>query len=192
MGRPINKRYFGSTKAATAQNAQNPKVDGKDQAGNTLTDTALYSEKKLGYSIPVYSARVTNAGTAQTEVQVDPSVSEYPYIVKQTGSRTYLVRTSATASHVGRCKLVDKAAGTLAAGEMILQGNLGGDAGAGRGGLAVGGGSVPLALFCADWGERLGGGIFGPGGGGPAPGGDRRAIAMPDSQPGDASARRQF
>ena len=131
MGRPLSKRYFGSTKAATAQDAQNPTVDGKDQTGHALTDTALYSEKKLGYSIPVYSARVTNAGTAQTEVQFDPAVSEYPYIVKQTGSKTYLVRTSATASHVGRCKLVNKAAGALAAGEMILQGNLGGDAGAG-------------------------------------------------------------
>ena len=131
MGRPLNKRYFGSTAAATAQGAQNPTVDGKDQAGNTLTDTALYSEKKLGYSIPVHSARVSNNGTTQTEVQFDPAVSIYPYIVKQTGSKTYLVRTSATASHVGRCKLVNGTAGTLGAGEMILQGNLGGDAGAG-------------------------------------------------------------
>jgi hypothetical protein len=131
MGRPINKRYFGSTKAATAQSAQNPTVDGKDQAGNTLTSTSSYSEKKLGYNMPVYSARVSNNGTTQTEVQIDPAVSEYPYIVKQTGSRSYLVRTSATASHVGRCKLVNKAAGTLAAGEMILQGYPSGDAGAG-------------------------------------------------------------
>ena len=131
MGRPLNKRYFGSVAAATAQSAQNPTVDGKDQAGNTLTNTALYSEKKLGYSIPVHAARVSNNGTTQTEVQFDPATSEYPFIVKQTGSRSYLVRTSATASHVGRCKLVDKAAGALAAGEMILQGNLGGDAGAG-------------------------------------------------------------
>ena len=131
MGRPINKRYFGSVKAATVQDAQNPTTDGKDQAGNTLTDTSLYSEKKLGYNIPVHAARVSNNGTAQTEVQFAPAVSEYPYIVKQTGSRTYLVRTSATASHVGRCKLVNGTAGALAAGEMILQGNLGGDAGAG-------------------------------------------------------------
>ena len=131
MGRPLNKRYFGSVAAATAQSAQNPTVDGKDQAGNTLTNTALYSEKKLGYSIPVHAARVSNNGTTQTEVQFDPATSEYPFIVKQTGSRSYVVRTSATASHVGRCKLVDKAAGALAAGEMILQGNLGGDAGAG-------------------------------------------------------------
>jgi hypothetical protein len=131
MGRPINKRYFGSVKAATVQDAQNPTVDGKDQAGHTLTDTALYSEKKLGYNIPVHAARVSNNGTTQTEVQFAPAVSEYPYIVKQTGSRTYLVRTSATASHVGRCKLVNGTAGALAAGEMILQGNLGGDAGAG-------------------------------------------------------------
>jgi hypothetical protein len=83
MGRPINKRYFGSTKAATAQSAQNPTVDGKDQAGNTLTSTSSYSEKKLGYNMPVYSARVSNNGTTQTEVQIDPAVSEYPYIVKQ-------------------------------------------------------------------------------------------------------------
>jgi hypothetical protein len=131
MGRPLNKRYFGSTAAATAQSAQNPTVDGKDQAGNTLTNTALYSEKKLGYNIPVHSARVSNNGTTQTEVQFAPAVSEYPFIVKQTGSRSYLVRTSATASHVGRCKLVNGTAGALAAGEMILQGNLGGDAGAG-------------------------------------------------------------
>jgi hypothetical protein len=131
MGRPINKRYFGSTKAATAQSAQNPTVDGKDQAGNTLTNTAVYSEKKIGYNIPVHSARVSNNGTTQTEVQFDPAVSEYPFIVKQTGSRSYLVRTSATVAHVGKCKLVNKAAGALAAGEMILQGNLGGDAGAG-------------------------------------------------------------
>ena len=131
MGRPLNKRYFGSTAAATAQGAQNPTVDGKDQAGNTLTDTALYSEKKLGYNIPVHAARVSNNGTTQTEVQFEPATGIYPYIVKQTGSKTYLVRTSATASHVGKCKLVNGTAGTLAAGEMILQGNLGGDAGAG-------------------------------------------------------------
>ena len=130
MGRPLSKRYFGSTAAATAQSAQNPTVDGKDQAGNALTDTALYSEKKLGYSIPVHAARVANEGTTQTEVQFAPP-SEYPFIVKQTGSKTYLVRTSATEAHVGRCKLVNGTAGTLAAGEMILQGNLGGDAGAG-------------------------------------------------------------
>jgi hypothetical protein len=131
MGRPINERYFGSTKSETAQSAQNPKVDGKDQTGHTLTDTALYSEKKLGYAIPVHSARVANEGTTQTEVQFDPATSEYPFIVRQKGSKTYLVRTSATASHVGRCRLVNKAAGSLLAGEMILQGNLGGDAGAG-------------------------------------------------------------
>jgi hypothetical protein len=131
MGRPLNKRNFGSTKVETVQDAQNPTTDGKDQAGHALTDTALYSEKKLGYNIPVHAARVSNNGTTQTEVQFNPATSEYPFIVKQTGSRSYLVRTSATASHVGKCKLVNGTAGTLAAGEMVLQGNLGGDAGAG-------------------------------------------------------------
>ncbi len=131
MGRPISKRYFGSIKAATAQSAQNPTVDGKDQAGHTLTNTSLYSEKKLGYNIPVHTARVANAGTTYSEVQFDPASSEYPFIVKQTGSKSYLVRTSGTAAHVGKCKLVNKAAGTLSAGEMVLQGFLSGDAGAG-------------------------------------------------------------
>ena len=131
MGRPINKRYFGSVKAATGQSAQNPTVDGKDQAGNALTDTAKYSEKKLGYNFPVHAARVSNAGTTYTEVQFDPAASEYPFIVKQTGSKSYLVRTSATQAHVGKCKLVNKAAGSLAAGEMVVQGFLSGDAGDG-------------------------------------------------------------
>lgn len=131
MARPINKRYFGSTKAATAQSAQNPTVDGKDQAGNTLTNTSSYSEKKLGYNIPVHSARVSNAGTTYSEVQFNPASSEYPYIVKQTGAKTYLVRTSATTEHVGKCKLVNGTAGALNAGEMILQGFLSGDAGDG-------------------------------------------------------------
>jgi hypothetical protein len=131
MGRPISKRYFGSVKAETAQGVLNPTVDGKDQAGHTLTDTAVYSEKKLGYNIPVHAARVANAGTTYTEVQFDPATSEYPYITKQTGSKTYLVRTSATTAHIGRCKLVDKAAGALSAGEMVIQGFLSGDAGNG-------------------------------------------------------------
>lgn len=131
MGRPIGRRHFGSIKAATAQSAQNPAVDGKDPQGHTLTNVSLYSEKKLGYHIPVYTARVANAGTTYSEVQFDPASSEYPYIVKQTGSKTYLVRTSATQAHVGKCKLVNKTAGTLGAGEMVLQGFRSGDAGAG-------------------------------------------------------------
>lgn len=123
MGRPISKRYFGSISDATAQSATNPTVDGKDQAGHTLTDAGTYSEKKLGYNIPVYTARVANAGTTYSEV-TNEAAGIYPYIQKQTGSKTYLVRTSATAAHVGKCKLVDKTASTLSAGEMVIQGKL--------------------------------------------------------------------
>jgi hypothetical protein len=126
MGRPLNKRYFGSIKDDVVQSAQNPTQDGKDQAGHTLTDTNVYSEKKLGYNIPVYTARVANAGTTYAEVT---GPGEYPYIVKQTGSRSYRVRISATAAEVGKAKLVNKAAGTLSAGEMVIQGFIGGDSG---------------------------------------------------------------
>ena len=119
MGRPINKRYFGALTNATAQSATNPTQDGKDQAGNTLTDTAVYSEKKLGYNIPVLAAYVS--GVAEV---VGGEGAEYPYIVAQKASRAYTVRTSATAAHVGKCRLANKAVGALAAGEMVLQGKL--------------------------------------------------------------------
>lgn len=122
MGRPINQRYFG-VKSAAAKSVTNPTADGSDQAGHVLTNDTLYSEKKMGYNLPVLAARVANAGTTYAEVAGGTS-DTYPYIVKQTGSKTYLVRTSATAAHVGRCKLVNKAVGALSAGEMVLQGQL--------------------------------------------------------------------
>jgi hypothetical protein len=126
MGRPINKRYFGSLDVGTAQSATNPTVDGGDGAGNTLTSTSLYGEKGRGYNIPVYSARVSG----QSEVTGGIG-GDYPFIQSQKSSRSYRVRTSATATHVGTCRLVNKAAGALAAGEMLLQGFLSGDTGAG-------------------------------------------------------------
>jgi hypothetical protein len=119
MGRPINKRYFGALTDATAQSATNPTQDGKDQAGNTLTNPALYTEKKLGYNIPVLAARVPG----QTEVTGGEG-AEYPFIQSQKASRAYRVRTSATAAHVGTCRLVNKAIGALLEGEMLLQGKL--------------------------------------------------------------------
>ena len=119
MGRPINKRFFGALTNATAQSATNPTQDGKDQAGHDLSNTSNYTEKRLGYNIPVLAARVPG----QTEVSGGEG-AEYPYIVAQKASRAYRVRTSATASHVGTCRLVNKAVGALAAGEMLLQGKL--------------------------------------------------------------------
>ena len=119
MGRPINKRYFGALTDATAQSATNPTQDGKDQAGNTLTNTGVYSEKKLGYNIPVLAAYI--AGLSEV---TGGEGAEYPYIVAQKASRAYTVRTSGTAAHVGKCRLANKAVGALAAGEMVLQGKL--------------------------------------------------------------------
>lgn len=119
MGRPINKRYFGALTDATAQSATNPTKDGSDQAGNVLTNTALYSEKKLGYNIPVLAAYIP--GLAEV---TGGEGAEYPFIVAQKASRAYTVRTSATAAHVGKCRLVNKAVGALVAGEMVIQGKL--------------------------------------------------------------------
>jgi hypothetical protein len=119
MGRPINKRFFGALTDATAQSATNPTQDGKDQAGHDLSNTSNYTEKRLGFNIPVLAARVPG----QTEVTGGEG-AEYPYIVSQKASRSYRIRTSATASHVGTCRLVNKAIGALSEGEMLLQGKL--------------------------------------------------------------------
>lgn len=116
MGRPINRRHFGSLDGSVAKSATNPTVDGSDQAGHDLSNTSNYSEKKLGFNIPVYGARVPGQSAVYNGIGGD-----YPFIVAQKGSRKYRVRTSATASHIGNCVLVNKLTG-LAEGEMVLQG----------------------------------------------------------------------
>ncbi len=126
MGRPINKRFFGSLDSGVAQSATNPSVDGKAASGQDLSNTSNYTEKRLGFNIPVYSARVPG----QSEV-TGGTGGDYPFIVAQKASKKYRVRTSATASHIGNCILVNKAAGALNEGEMLLQGFLSGDTGAG-------------------------------------------------------------
>ena len=119
MGRPINKRYFGPLDGAGLASA-----DGKDQAGNTLTSTSLYSEKKRGYNIPVYKARVPGG-----EMDVGGDAASSPYIIAQKGSRKYRVMTS---SGAGNCVLVnDDGSSGIGDGEMVLAGWLGGDTGAG-------------------------------------------------------------
>jgi len=118
MGRPINKRYFGSLDSGVAQSATNPTVDGKSQAGQDLSDDNAYFKKNLGFNIPVYAARVPG------QLQVTGGEGgDYPFIVAQKGSRKYRVRTSATASHISNCTLVNKTTG-LAEGEMSIQGKL--------------------------------------------------------------------
>ena len=121
MGRPINKRFFGPLNGGTL-----PFEDlGDIYTTNPLAETD-YNLKGKGYNLPVYSARVPG----QTEV-TNGVGGAYPYIEAQKGSKKYRVRTSATATHIGNCVLVNKAAGDLAAGEMLLQGFLSGDSGAG-------------------------------------------------------------
>jgi hypothetical protein len=119
MGRPINKRYFGPLTGSGLSSA-----DGKDQAGNTLTNASLYSEKKLGYNIPVYKARVTGG-----DLDTGGDAAETPYIISQKGSKKYRVQTS---DGVGNCVLVnDDGSSGIDEGEMVIAGFLGGDAGAG-------------------------------------------------------------
>ena len=121
MGRPINKRFFGPLTAGT-----NPFEDlGNIYTTNPLAEAA-YSLKGKGYNIPVLAARVPG----QTEVS-NGTGGDYPYILAQKGSRSYSVRTSATATHVGKCRLVNKAVGALAEGEMLLEGFTSGNSGAG-------------------------------------------------------------
>lgn len=118
MGRPINKRYFGPLDGAGLASA-----DGKDQAGNTLTDGNIYSEKKRGWNMPVQAARVPG----QSEVT---NGGGYPFIINQKGSKKYRVQTSSTTSHVGNCVLVNKTS-SLNEGEMTIAGFLSGDSGVG-------------------------------------------------------------
>lgn len=121
MGRPINKRFFGPLTAGDY-----PFEDlGDIYTTNPLNETD-YNLKGKGYNIPVYSSRVQG----QAEV-TNGTGGDYPYILAQKGSKKYRVRTSATASHVGSCVLVNKAAGALDEGEMLLQGFLSGDTGSG-------------------------------------------------------------
>ena len=117
MGRPINKRFFGPLTGGT-----NPFEDLGDIYTTNPLNESDYNLKGKGWNLPVYSARVPG----QSEVTNGVGGS-YPYIEAQKGSRKYRVRTSATASHIGNCILVNKSAGTLAAGEMLLQGFINGN-----------------------------------------------------------------
>lgn len=121
MGRPINKRFFG-TFDATAQSATNPTADGKDQAGNDLSNTSNYSEKRLGFNIPVEQACVPGG-----ELDIGGDASLTPYIMAQKGSRKYRVMTS---SGAGNCTLVnDDGSSNVTGGEMVIKGYLNGDSG---------------------------------------------------------------
>lgn len=117
MGRPLNKRFFGPLDGGSY-----PEEDlGNIYTTNPLAEAA-YNLKGKGYNMPVYAARVPG----QAEV-VNGVGNDYPYILSQKGSKKYRVRTSGTASHVGSCILVNKTAGTLNEGEMLLQGFVGGN-----------------------------------------------------------------
>jgi len=121
MGRPISKRYFGRFDA-TAKSADNPTVDGFDQAGHNLSNTTNYSEKKRGFNIPVEQARVSGG-----DLDIGGDAAETPYIIAQKGSRKYRVMTS---SGAGNCVLVDDdGSSQVTAGEMVIKGYLNGDNG---------------------------------------------------------------
>ena len=128
MGRPINKRYFGSLDAAVAKSADNPTVDGKDQAGHALSNTSNYTEKKRGFNIPVEQACIPGG-----ELDIGGEASKTPYILAQKGASKYRVQTS---SGAGNCVLVDDdGSSQVTAGEMVIKGFLSGDTG--QGGVAI-------------------------------------------------------
>jgi len=107
MGRPINKRYFGPL----------------DTANDPLN--APKNDTKFNIAVNV------KVGTN--------TVSESGYILAQRSTRRFLVNDTkdgtkrslggAGTGNVAVCTLVDKAAGTLAASEMSLQGYLAGSSG---------------------------------------------------------------
>lgn len=118
MGRPINKRYFGPLTGTSGT----PSGDGYDQAGHDLSDTNAYSEKKVGFNIPVEQARVIGG-----DLDIGGAASATPYIISQKGSRRYRVMTS---SGEGICRLVDDdGSSQVTDGEMVIKGYLNGDSG---------------------------------------------------------------
>ena len=124
MGRPINKRYFGPLTGTSGS----PSGDGYDQAGNNLSNTSNYTEKKRGFNIPVEQARVIGG-----DLDIGGDAAATPYIVAQKGSRKYRVMTS---SGEGICRLVnDDGSSQVTAGEMVIKGYLGGDSG--NAGIAI-------------------------------------------------------
>ena len=127
MGRPINKRYFGRFDA-TAKSADNPTVDGFDQAGHNLSNTSNYTEKRRGFNIPVEQARVTGG-----DLDIGGDAAETPYIIAQKGTSKYRVNTS---SGQGNCILVDDdGSSEVSAGEMVIKGYIYGDSG--NSGIAI-------------------------------------------------------
>ena len=93
MGRPLNKRYFGTT-------------------ANDLVGDDKSSEGKLSINCKV---------TGQ-------SISQIGIIVSQRSETKFRVNDAADGSgNEGVCTLVDKAPGSLADGEMTLQGYIDGE-----------------------------------------------------------------
>jgi hypothetical protein len=126
MGRPISKRYFGPLSGTTGT----PSGDGYDQAGHNLSNTSNYTEKKRGFNIPVEQARVTGG-----DLDIGGDAAATPYIIAQKGSRKYRVMTS---SGAGNCVLVDDdGSSEVTAGEMVIKGYVGGDAGVAGSGVAI-------------------------------------------------------
>lgn len=85
--------------------------------------------KKSQAGVEIWGTYASNTG-----VRVDAYVGSAQvdcFVVKQKGSRRYLVQDVSTGTQA-ICKLVNVAAGSLAAGEMRLTGYVGGNGDAGR------------------------------------------------------------
>lgn len=128
MGRPINKKYFGPLTGSSGT----PSGDGYTQAGQNISNTSNYTEKRRGFNIPVYKARIPGGSLASPtyDMDVGGDASTTPYIIAQKGASKYRVQT---ADGVGNCILVnDDGSSAIGPGEMVIAGWLGGDPGNGQ------------------------------------------------------------
>jgi hypothetical protein len=101
MGRPLNKRWFGRLADA---------------------DDSRFAPKNDTFFNITISAKVgTNDESSAAYILRQRSTTKFLVNDLKTGTNTDLGDSTAQGS-VGICKLVDKAAGTLAANEMIIEG----------------------------------------------------------------------
>jgi len=105
MGRPLNKRWFGRL------------PDANDDRFAPLNDTF--------FNITISTKVGTNDETDSGYILRQRSTTKFLVNDLKTGTNDDLGDTGGE-GNVGVCKLVDKAAGTLAADEMIIEGFVGG------------------------------------------------------------------
>ena len=105
MGRPVNKRYFGKP------------ADADDNVLYPLTGDTFFN---VTLAVQVES----NAETASGYILQQRSTTRF--LVNDLATGTKKTPSGSGTGNVGICKLVDKAAGSLGANEMVLVGYVSG------------------------------------------------------------------